>query len=143
MIRPHDVKIHLGVARSLQETVIESALQIRPAVALGIVVPVPIIDEGVHAIFKGCLDPFLNHDRIVIHLVAPERLAGLVMLRETLVSLLDDFPLPYSFFPEPLVGKRIVVARRPDVSADIDVVIDRFLRSVFVFEPIKAEKKSD
>jgi len=49
------------------------------------------------------------------------------MLRETLVSLLDDFPLAYTLFPEPMMGKGIVVAGGPHISADIcliDVFID-------------------
>ena len=119
MVGPHDVEIHLVMAGSSQEAVVQRTLQIRAAVAIGIVVPVPIVDEGIDPILEGSLDPLFHHDGIIVHLIAPERLTGLVMLGETLVSLLDHLPLPYTFFPEPFMTELVVMTGWPDIGADI------------------------
>ena len=123
MICPHYVEIHLLVGRSLQESIVQSAFQVWPAVTIRVGEPIPVIDECVHAMLQRSVDPLLHHLGVVIHLVTPQRLPRLIMLGESLVALLDDFPFANPLLPEPVMRQRIVMAGRPHVCADVSRVL--------------------
>ena len=105
MVSPHDVEIHLPIARSLEKTIIQSTLEIRSGIAVRCLVPIPVIDKSVDTVLQGSLDPFFDHNRIIVHFKAPIRLSRLIMAWKSGSPLPDDFPLADALFPEPSVGK--------------------------------------
>ena len=118
MVGVHQVETHLPVGRRSEETLVEGILEVGAAPSVGILVPVPVVDEGVDPVLERSADPFLDHLRVVVQFIAPKGLLGLVVAFETGRSLLDDFPFAFAVRPEPAVRQRIVVTGRPDVGAD-------------------------
>ena len=99
MIRIHYIEVHLLVGRCLQEAVVQRFFEERILVE-----PVPVIYKGVDSIFEGCVYPFLHYHRIIILVTFPQRLARLVMPRESRSSGIDDFPFTLSTGPDKFVG---------------------------------------
>ena len=94
VVRPHNIEIHLLIAWSLQESVVERTLQKWLAIE-----PIPIVNKGVYAIFKSCVNPFFYNNRVVVMLIAPVWQTWLVVSFKARISLLDNLPFALTIGP--------------------------------------------
>ena len=114
MVGPHNVELHLVAVARLQEAVIEATLQKRAPVE-----PIPVEDKDIDAVVGRRVDPPLHNTRVIVMLIAPERLLGLVVAVETGRAPLDDLPLAVTLAPEHTPPYGIIVTRGPDIGRNM------------------------
>ena len=74
---------------------------------------------------QGRFDPTLYDLRVIVMLVAPQRLTGLVVSLETRITLLDYLPLTFAIRPQMSMSQRVIVAGGPDVGRYIIIGLFR------------------
>ena len=114
VIGPHDIKLHLRVIFCFQESIVQRTFQKWP-----LVIPVPVIHKDIDSMFHCQVNPFLNHLRVVIHLITTQRKPRLVMAFKSWVSFLDHLPFPGSFGPQHITETLVVMARWPNVGCNV------------------------
>lgn len=115
MVGPHQVKLHLPVVLRPQETLIQYIFQER-----AVVVPIPVENEGIDAVFKGRVDLFLLHPRIGLVQIAPQRDVGLAVSFKFGMRLVNGLPFADPVRENPDLRKPgIVVVGRPDERGNI------------------------
>ena len=114
VIGPHEVELHLIVVFRAQEALVQALLQEGAAV-----VPVPVVDEHVHAV-RGRLGDLALHDaRIGLVLIAPQRPARPGGVRIGAVKAADGLPFADALRPEDAGSGFLSCIGRPDIGGHV------------------------
>ena len=127
VVGPHEIELHLSVVRRAEESIVQTLFEEGPAV-----VPVPVVDEHVHAVGERFSDLEFHDGGIGFVLRAPERSAGQDVVRASL--LCGKYGLPFSVPLRPEGDGTRLFARvgGPDISGDV-VMFHGAPRCFFVY----------
>ena len=114
MVCPHEVEGHIGIVFRPQEAVVQALFQEGAAV-----IPVPVVDKHVDAVFGGLFDLELHDFGIGFVLVAPQGNSGQLLTGHTGFSGLHGLPFADALFPEDAGTGFVTGIGGPDVCGNI------------------------
>ena len=114
VVRPHEIKLHAVAVLRLQEAVVQAVFQKRPAI-----VPVPVVDEHVHAVICGRGDLHLHYVGIRLVDISPQRPARPLVSLIALHRRAHRLPFAHALGPEDARSRLVAGIGRPDIGRHI------------------------